>query len=380
MIGRIAVITFALLLCAAGCQDVSSWPDASVAQTPGNSVQTDAAVPDGGSGPSQPGPQTDSGAQVMSVSDAGARDAASTVDAAPNSDAMVSTSDAAETSASDAGAQPDGAVVDPVATCLPTANLAPGESHRTLQVGDVSRKYLLHVPPGYNGKTPVPLVIDWHGLLLDGPTQRDLSGYAELADKEGFIVAFPTGLDQAWNVGPCCTTSRTVDDVAFARALVAEIEKLSCIDPKRVYSAGFSMGGGMTMNLACRAADLFAAFAPAAFDLLIESEQACQPSRPVSIITFRGRNDFIVPYAGGESMPPNGLDVTIHFRGAEATFDFWKKANGCTGAPTMNSGCETYTTCAAGTETTLCRGDDLIGHIPGDAATGWATLKRFVLP
>ncbi len=368
---------FALLFGAAGCQDSGSSPDASVAHTPGNSVQADAAVPDASSGPSQPAPQADSGVQVSAVPEAGARDAGN---AAPISDAMLSTSDAAMMSASDAGAQPDGAVVIPVVTCLPTANLAPGESNRTLQIGGVARKYLLHVPPGYNGKTPVPLVIDWHGLLLDGPAQRDLSGYAELADKEGFIVAFPTGIDQAWNVGPCCTTSRAVDDVAFARALVAEIEKLSCIDPKRVYSTGFSMGGGMTINLACRAADLFAAFAPAAFDLLIESEQACQPSRPVSIITFRGRNDFIVPYAGGESMPPNGLNVTIHFRGAEGTFDFWKKANGCMGTATMKGACETYTNCAAGTETALCRGDDLVGHVPGDAATGWATLKRFVLP
>ncbi|HTU59004.1 MAG TPA: hypothetical protein VMF89_11235, partial [Polyangiales bacterium] len=237
---RVAVAMFALMLGAAGCQDSSSTPDASVAQAPAISVQADAAALDAGIGPVQPAPQTDSGVQIMVMPDAAARDAGSAIDAALGSDAALPANDAA-TIYSDAGSQPDAGAV---ATCLPTANLAPGESNRTLQMGSVARKYLLHVPPGYNGKTPVPLVIDWHGLLLDGPAQRDLSGYAELADKEGFIVAFPTGLDQAWNVGPCCTTSRMVDDGAFARALVAEIEKLSCIDPKRVYSTGFSMGGG----------------------------------------------------------------------------------------------------------------------------------------
>ena len=368
-------LILALLIGAAGCQESSSTPDSSMVQTPGTSVPADTGAPIPGSG--TPTPLADASAPP-SAPDAGARDAGTTVDSGLISDAAISS--AGDAAINDGGSQADGSVVSPVATCLPTANLMPGESTKTLQMGSMARKYLLHVPTGYTGKTPVPLVIDWHGLLLDGPAQRDLSGYAELADKEGFIVAFPTGLDQAWNVGPCCTTSRDVDDVAFARALVAEIEKLGCIDPKRVYSTGFSMGGGMTMNLACRAADLFAAFAPAAFDLLIESEQACQPSRPVSIITFRGRNDFIVPYAGGESMPPNGLNVTIHFRGAEGTFDFWKKANGCTGAATMKVACETYANCAAGTETALCRGDDLVGHIPGDAATGWAVLKRFTLP
>ena len=43
---------------------------------------------------------------------------------------------------------------------------------------------------------------------------------------------------------------------------------MACVDPKRVYAAGFSMGGGMAHYLACHAADVFAAVAPSAFDLL----------------------------------------------------------------------------------------------------------------
>ena len=58
-----------------------------------------------------------------------------------------------------------------------------------------------------------------------------------------------------------------VDDVAFARALVAQVSTTACIDPKRVYATGFSMGGGMAHYLACHAADVFAAVAPASFDL-----------------------------------------------------------------------------------------------------------------
>lgn len=354
-----------LLVAAAGCD----WDEArGTDQTPGNVNEQDGG-PAPGDAPGMNHDASGCGAWCGAADDAGRQGG----DVADAGEPQIS----ADGSLGDA--EPAGGDMAPV-TCLPTAALTPGETKRTIDVGGVQRSYLLHVPPSYGGDAPVPLVLDWHGLFLSGELQRALSGYAELADREGFIVAFPDGIDAAWNVGPCCTTSREVDDIAFARALVAEIESLGCIDPERVYSAGYSNGGGMTYNLACHASDLFAAFAPAAFDLLAADEQPCQPSRPVTIIAFRGRDDFIVPYAGGPSNPPNGLPVTIHFRGAEATFAFWKEANGCTGTPTMANGCETYENCAAGVTTTLCRTDGIGGHLPGDPELGWATMSRYTLP
>src|SRR5689334_22069331 len=106
---------------------------------------------------------------------------------------------------------------------------------------------------------------------------RDGSGYRELSDSEGFIVAWPIGIDQAWNIGPCCTRSRDVDDLGLALQLVDKIKGQGCIDPKRVYATGFSMGGGMSHFLACNAADVFAAVVPAAFDLLEPDEEPCMP-------------------------------------------------------------------------------------------------------
>lgn len=265
----------------------------------------------------------------------------------------------------------------PAVTC-PTGTLRPGDTNRTVQVGGTSRRFILHVPTGYTGSSPVPLVIDWHPIFGTGSGQRSGSGYARLSDREGFIVAFPDGIDNAWNVGPCCTLSRSVDDVGFARAIVKDIQSQACIDPKRIYTTGFSMGGGMSHYLACNAADLFAASVPAAFDLLAEEEQPCKPARPIGIMSFRGTSDFVVPYAGGASNPPNGLAVTIHFRGAVATFEHWKQLNGCTGTPTTNGMCQTYTNCQGGVETTLCtqRG----GHTYGDANLGWEMMKRHALP
>jgi polyhydroxybutyrate depolymerase len=258
--------------------------------------------------------------------------------------------------------------------------LAPGDTTTTLQAAGMARSFILHVPAGYTGKSPVPLVLDWHGLGSSGTSQKRLSGYEALSDREGFIVAWPNGIDSAWNIGPCCTTSRTVDDVGFARAIVDDIKRRACIDPKRVYTDGYSMGGGMSYSLACNAADVFAAAAPSAFDLLAEDEQPCKPMRPISVISFRGTSDPIVPYTGGPSSPPNGLNVTIHFRGAEATLEHWSALNRCTGEPVdASGGCRTYTECAEGAEVTLCTTKSG-GHDPGDAKLGWEMMKRHPMP
>lgn len=300
----------------------------------------------------------------------------------PADDGMRDNADAGAHNGSDAGAMPaDTPPADAGSepSCPDTTALQPGDSMHSVQVGGTTREYLVHVPPGYTGDEPVPLLVDWHPLLSSAQFQRDNSGYAEVADREGFIVAYPDGIDDAWNIGPCCTQSRDVDDLGFALALVDKIEREACIDTKRIYAAGFSMGGGMSHFLACRAADTFAAVAPAAFDLIEEME--CDPARPISVISFRGTADFIVPYSGGASSPPTPYPLPeIHFLGAEGTFERWAELNACSGTPeSLSDGCESYSECAGGVEVTLCTTQGG-GHTTGDAEFGWSRLQSYSLP
>ena len=79
-------------------------------------------------------------------------------------------------------------------------------------------------------------------------------------------------------------------------------------------------------------------------------------------------------------MPPNGLDVTIHFLGAEATFKRWADLDGCTGMPTdTGGGCMTYSECKAGAAVTLCTTQGG-SHDPGDPNVGWEMLKKHPMP
>ncbi|HYQ01930.1 MAG TPA: PHB depolymerase family esterase [Polyangiaceae bacterium] len=272
-----------------------------------------------------------------------------------------------------------GAPSEPPARC-PTPTLPAGDSTQMIQVGSLTRSFVLHVPKAPDGSKPVPLIVDLHGLGSSGMNELQNSPYPAVTDAEGVVIAFPDGLKgplgTAWNLGPCCVAD--VDDVGFIRALVAQVQSTACIDSRRIYAVGVLTGGGMVYDLACRTADLFAAVAPAAFDLLQEDVDECIPSRPITEISFRGTDDPRVPYAGGASALVPGMPIT--FLGARATFQRWAQINRCTGAASLedSNGCSSYSGCDAGVEVTLCTKQGGRDE-PGNARIAWPVLKRHTL-
>lgn len=265
------------------------------------------------------------------------------------------------------------------------AALAPGDHLRDLPSGGLPRQYRLHVPPGYDGSTPVPLVVDMHGLSSNSTQQSAISGMRAVADAEGFLVAYPDGWRNAWNAKLCCGNP-DVDDVGFIRAVVAAVAAEANVDPGRIYATGLSNGGAMTHRLACDAADLFAAAAPMAFPLAYRPAPGCQPSRSIPVLTVMGLTDELIRYDGG-------------FGTAVDTFAHWTQVNGCLG-PTPDvvdarglSRCEYYTACANDVQVGLCSvtalafpGARFSGHLlylNDDfdlARVAWDFLSRFTLP
>lgn len=246
----------------------------------------------------------------------------------------------------------------------PTNVLAAGDSSVEINHGGGMRRYLLHVPAGYTGESAVPLVLNFHGYTSNPEQQAAFSGMSTKADTAGFIVAYPEGLNASFNGGGCCGQARTdnVDDVGFARAVVADIQSKACVDRRRIYATGMSNGGFMTQRLACDAADLFAAVAPVAGVNGVAAAD-CKPSRPISMMHFHGTMDSLVPYTGG------GLSASIS---VADSFSGWAARNGCTGDPseTFSNGstrCMTHKSCKDGVDLTLCTTEGG-GHCwPGNA-------------
>ncbi len=225
-------------------------------------------------------------------------------------------------------------------------------AHVDLQHDGNARSYELYVPSAYDGETPLSVVLNFHGFTSSGPLQQDGTKMNELAEREGFLVAYPNGLDDSWNAGVCCGRSAElgVDDVGFTRTVVEDLGERGCIDNARVYATGMSNGGFLSHRLACEAADIIAAAAPVAAVLGID-EAACNPVRPVPIIHLHGTADPLVPFDGGGLAGSPSVEDSV---------SGWMSRNGCTGEPevTYENGaatCETVDACAGDASVTLCR-------------------------
>ncbi|MCA9590836.1 MAG: hydrolase [Myxococcales bacterium] len=238
----------------------------------------------------------------------------------------------------------------------------PGDYAHKVKVGELEREFLVHVPPG--PKRTMPLVLVWHALTLTGtkpailPTIRELTGFDAHADKRGFVTVYPEGIGKSWNGGECCVEAKAknIDDVGFAKVILAEVAKDACVDEARVYSTGFSNGGFFSHRLACELGDRFAAIASVSGTLGVP-EDTCVPKAPISVLQIHGTEDPLVPFLGGSpKIPLGGIFGT--FSSVAATVAHWEAHDACTGSATqtLRQGMVTCThkECAAGSEVGLC--------------------------
>lgn len=163
-----------------------------------------------------------------------------------------------------------------------------GTSEQTLRIDGEDRTYLLHRPADLDERAP--LVVMLHGGGENARQAQASYGWDALADREGFLVAYPEAVDRNWNAaedGP-------VDDVAFLTGVVEDVATLLQVDRHRVFVAGMSRGAMMAYTLACRT-DVAAAIAPVAGTMLAE----CDEASPVSVLHVHGTADTAVPLQGG---------------------------------------------------------------------------------
>lgn len=200
----------------------------------------------------------------------------------------------------------------------------------TLTHQERTRRYLLHVPSQPNGA----LVLAFHGGGQRAEQMRQITRFDTIADRHGFIVAYPDAFERSWADGRNETSAEKqgVDDVAFARAVVADIARAHPIDRARVFATGLSNGGILTHRIACEAADTFVAVAPVIAGITSTIAASCRPSAPVPILGVQGVADPAVHFEGGSV---GDRPAPVPLLGSRATQELWRSLNGC--APTVNS-------------------------------------------
>jgi len=252
------------------------------------------------------------------------------------------------------------------------ASANPVDPPGTVTFGGLQRTYLLHVPPGL--RQPAGLVINLHGAGMNGPQQAGLTGYNAVADRYGFVVAYPDGIDASWadGRGASIPDRQGVDDVGFLATLIERLSRDFGIAPGRAFVTGMSAGAFMANRLVCDRADLVSAAAPVAGTL--GAGLPCAPSRPVSVMAVHGTADPVVPFEGGPMVGRGGASDILS---APALAERWREINRCPGplvddpATTGDIDEMSAVGCAGGTEVVLVR-------INGGGHT-WPT-GRFALP
>ena len=184
--------------------------------------------------------------------------------------------------------------------CAPTRPVAPEAPEAeggTLTFEGAERRYVLHLPPQYDGAERLPVVFDFHGYGSAAALQMAYSDIVPLADREGFVVVAPEGQGRPPHFTLLGATATEADDAAFTVALLDDLASRLCLDASRVYATGMSNGGALSSVLACRAAHRFAATAAVA--ALVHVPACAEADRPVPFLAVMGTDDPVVPFAGG---------------------------------------------------------------------------------
>lgn len=121
------------------------------------------------------------------------------------------------------------------------------------------REYWIKVPDNLSPEAPLLLCLHGYG----GRARTYRTQLVDLAEEKGFAICYPQGLQDGrgkpcWNVGYPFQEDMKVDDVAFLKALVKDIQVKYGINPRNAFLSGMSNGGEMCYLVARTEPDLFA--------------------------------------------------------------------------------------------------------------------------
>lgn len=265
--------------------------------------------------------------------------------------------------------------------------------HEKVDVEDVSRSYIVHLPKGYDQQQRYPAVILFHGQYQDADDMARLTLFNQLADKAGIIAIYPNATRGRWNIGvhaeqasesmprrggqgrrggwgggypgggggypgggggypgggggypgggqgqgqgqggqdrdPNNNKSEPADDVAFLNQMLDQLALKYSLDTTRIYATGLGDGGFMALRAGCNMADRIAAIAPVGAGM--PKTMICLPSRAVPAVFINGTDDPVVPYNGGTYKA-----LRFHVLSAEDSAKTWAKFDRCAEKPSQD--------------------------------------------
>jgi len=213
-------------------------------------------------------------------------------------------------------------------------SFAQGYIGETIEYDGLTREYSIYVPESYDGTTSIPLLFNFHGGGGNIAFHIAIADMSPIADTANFIVVYPQARPDpsdgnSFNWIP--KVPGTFDDVPFISSLIDRIASNYQIDQNRIYACGYSLGGDMSFELACKLNNKIAAIAPVARTMQANPDSFCFPVHPTGILSILGTDDITSPYNGITYL---GIE---YYLSATATHSYWATHNLCNTNATMNT-------------------------------------------
>lgn len=197
-----------------------------------------------------------------------------------------------------------------LAVCLWSLPAAACQLDTACALGE--RSYHVKEPDGWDGKSPMPLLVHFHGWQRTGalPVQHQrISGSTR---RRGVLLVAPNGLRKTWNFWQSET-----EDVDFAIAVIEDIKARYPVDEDNVFLSGYSYGSIMAWRVACdRGAGIRALLGISG--VLSQDEDCAQA--PAEVRHVHGLSDTVLDYPFG----PGG--------DADHAVALWRSRLGCLNA------------------------------------------------
>jgi poly(hydroxyalkanoate) depolymerase family esterase len=194
-----------------------------------------------------------------------------------------------------------------------------------------SRSYDVYLPAGHRRTTRLPLVLLLHGCDQSSEQFVAATRFTALADRHGFVIAAPRQTrghqpGGCWRWYEAGHQARGAGEPAIMAGIVAALLAEPTrwrIDRSRVYAAGISAGGAMSLILAATYPDVFAAVG-------VHSAPAYRSATGAgkALGAMRGRGAVPGPRPGAARMAPLILfqgtaDAVVHARSGGLVADQW---------------------------------------------------------
>lgn len=208
----------------------------------------------------------------------------------------------------------------------------PGRAIKTVQIGAAEREVLFMIPSKFSRTKKLPLLVLLHGFTGSGNSIDFVSGFSALAEKEGFVLAAPSGVGNpaGWNSDILNLGKPGEDDFAYISGLIDRATSELNLDRDRIFVAGHSNGAMMSNALAGRYSTKIAAIAAVAGVIGVGPEgkekMISTPKSRVSVLHIHAKDDRMVAYDRTGTAFVKGVN-------APDAAAWWAKANGIKAAP-----------------------------------------------